>query len=473
MESGKDAVGAPSQAARPTISEQLAGFWSGVSADSLPDEVLAAAKRFILDTLACCVVGARTEAVEAILRALEATGGRMQGPARLWGRDGMLPADRAALVNATAAHALELDDFGGCGHSGAVVIPSVFAAAEQTGASGRDVLVSVVAGYDIAARVLEGAGGYRRHNDLGWHSSGTCGSFGAAAGVAKLLGFDADLFASALGIAGTFTGGTWAFLADGAMTKRFHPGKAAETGVCAAYLAQAGMTGPHHVLDAPWGGFFSTYAPMISEPDLAVAELGQSFRILRSGIKPYACCRTIHAPVDSLFLLMEAFSASQEEIAEIIVHGNQQTVLQFDRMHVDNLLDAQFSMQYCLAVAALRGKLDLDQFKPLQTNNPEVLRLMSITRIVPDRVLGPTDYAAVELVLKDGRRGERQVRFAKGHAENPLSSEEVEAKARSLVEPILGRLATDDIIDFIGALESLPDIRRLSHLLVPGDVLRL
>src|SRR5690606_15253535 len=113
-----------------------------------------------------------------------------------------------------------------------------------------------------------------------------------------------------------FTGGTWAFLADAAMTKRFHPGKAAETGVCAAYLAQAGMTGPHHVLDAPWGGFFSTYAPMISEPDLAVAELGQSFRILRSGIKPYACGRTIHAPVDSLFLLMEAFSASQEEIAE-------------------------------------------------------------------------------------------------------------------------------------------------------------
>jgi len=444
-----------------------------MSADSLPDEVLTAAKRFILDTLACCVVGARTEAVEAILRALEATGERMQGPARLWGRDGMLPADRAALVNATAAHALELDDFGGCGHSGAVVIPSVFAAAEQTGASGRDVLVSVVAGYDIAARVLEGAGGYRRHNDLGWHSSGTCGSFGAAAGVAKLLGFDADLFASALGIAGTFTGGTWAFLADGAMTKRFHPGKAAETGVCAAYLAQAGMTGPHHVLDAPWGGFFSTYAPMISEPDLAVAELGQSFRILRSGIKPYACCRTIHAPVDSLFLLMEAFSASQEEIAEIIVHGNQQTVLQFDRMHVDNLLDAQFSMQYCLAVAAVRGKLDLDQFEPLQTNNPEVLRLMSITRIVPDRALGPTDYAAVELVLKDGRRGERQVRFAKGHAENPLSSEEVEAKARSLVEPILGRLATDEIIDLIGALESLPDIRRLSHLLVPGDALRL
>jgi len=473
MQAGEAAVTATGEADALTISKRLSTCWSGMTADHLPPEVSATAKRFILDTLACCVVGARTEAVDAVLRALEATGQKIQGPARLWGRDGTLPADRAALVNATAAHALELDDFGGCGHSGAVVIPSVFAVAEQTGASGRDVLLAVVAGYDIAARVLEGAGGYRRHNDLGWHSSGTCGSFGAAAGAAKLMGLDADRFASALGIAGTFTGGIWSFLVDGAMTKRFHPGKAAETGVSAAYLAAAGMTGPHHVLDAPWGGFFSTYAPDIAEPELALAQLGQAFRIQRSGIKPYACCRTIHAPVDSLLLLLEEFSASHEEIAEVIVHGNQQTVLQFDRMRIDALLDAQFSMQYCLAVAALRKNLSLDQFQPLQTTDPQVRRLMQLIRLVPDRILGPTDYAAVEVVLADGRRGEKQVHVAKGHADNPLSAEEVEAKARSLMEPVLGRTATDGAMVLIADLETLPDIRALTSLLVPADGIRL
>ena len=134
----------------------------------------------------------------------------------------------AAMVNGTSAHALELDDFGGCGHSGAVVIPAVCALAGRHSFSGKEAITALVAGYDLAARTLEGAGGYRAVQDLGWHSTGICGSFGAAAASAKLMKLDAERFADALGVAGTFTGGIWAFLADGAMTKRFHPGKASE-----------------------------------------------------------------------------------------------------------------------------------------------------------------------------------------------------------------------------------------------------
>jgi 2-methylcitrate dehydratase PrpD len=276
---------------------------------------------------------------------------------------------------------------------------------------------------------------------------------------------DASHFASALGVAGSFTGGVWAFLADGALTKRFHPGKAAETGVSAAYLAAAGMTGPHHVLDAPWGGFFSTYAPGISEPSLSLAGMGKTFRILRSGIKPYACCRTLHGPIDSLLATISEESAGSEEIERIIVHGNQQTVLQFDRPSPATMFDAQFSMQYCLALAALHGSVNLKHFEPLQSGDPAVARLMARTRIVPDRTLGPTDYPAVELVLADGRRAERQVNCARGHADNPLSEAEVESKARSLMEPALGRDATDEAVELIGRLEQLRDVRQISHLL--------
>lgn len=452
-----------------TISETLAACWSEMRWEDLPADVIVAAKRFTLDTLACCVAGARTEPVEAVIRATADMGSRTDGPSSLWGRAERMGVAQAALVNGTSAHALELDDFGGCGHSGAVVIPSVIATAERMASSGRDVLMSIIAGYDSAARILEGAGGYRRHNDLGWHSCATCGSFGAAAGAARILGLDAASFADALGIAGTFTGGIWAFLADGAMTKRFHPGKAAETGTSAAFLARSGMSGPHHVLEAKWGGFFSTYAGTIASPSETLAGLGHEFRIMRSGIKPYACCRTIHAPVDSLLALMAQFGVSDDAIAEIRVHGNEQTVRQFDRRTPASLLDAQFSMQYCLALAATEDRVDLDQFQPLRTGDPTIAALMERTFMLADRELGPTEYAAVELVLADGRRGEIQVQAARGHADNPLDDDEVTRKAISLMEPMLGSAKANRVVDTVAALDTLSDIRDLTALLAVAD----
>src|SRR5690606_4310791 len=184
--------------------------------------------------------------------------------------------------------------------------------------------------------------------ERGWHSTGTCGSFGAAAAAARLLGLSEVLSVQALGIAGTFAGGTWAFLADGALVKRFHPGKAAETGVSAALLARAGLTGPRYVLDAEWGGFYSTYAPGVSTPERAVRDLGTEFHILHSGIKPYACCRTIHSCLDAMLEIRREASAGSADIAALVVHGNAQTRRQFERTDVRNLLEAQFSMPYCL-----------------------------------------------------------------------------------------------------------------------------
>src|SRR5262249_40298410 len=158
----------------------------------------------------------------------------------------------------------------------------------------------------------------------GRRCTGTCGSFGAAAAAAKMLGLDEERFADALGIAGTFTGGIWAFLADGAMTKRFHPGRAAENGLSAALLAEAGLTGPRQVLEAEWGGFFSTYGPDVATPELTLAGLGTEFRIARSGMKPYACCRGLHACLDSLFDMMRETGAGSSGVAGMVVHGNAQ-----------------------------------------------------------------------------------------------------------------------------------------------------
>ena len=450
--------------AAPSLSEQLAAFWAGARYDDLPPDVVHAAKRFVLDTVAAGVAGARTDVVHAVLQGARAASGA--GDAGLWGRRETLAPAAAAMVNGTAAHALELDDFGGCGHSGAVVIPAAAAAlAARARCSGRDFILAVVAGYDVASRVLDGSGGYRPHNERGWHSTGTCGSFGAAAAAAKLLGASEREFTHALGIAGTFTGGTWAFLDDGAMVKRFHPGKAAETGVGAALLAASGLSGPGRILDARWGGFYATYAPGVSTPQAAVCDLGRTFHILRSGIKPYACCRTIHSCLDAVLELVPA--GTSHNVARMIVHGNAQTRLQFSRTEVRSLLQAQFSMPYCLAVAAESGRATLDQFEPLRTDDAEVRRLMSATEIRADRVLGPKDYPSLEVVYRDGTRRLLDVPLAKGAPEVPIEDNELREKARSLLVPVLGAERAAALVAGIEALDQGVDVATLLSLAVP------
>lgn len=452
-----DEVGAPTA----SLSQQLATYWAQARFEDLPPEVVRAARRFLLDTLAAGVAGSRTSVVDSVVAAMNA-GASGAGDSVLWGRGDTLPAAAAALVNGTAAHALELDDFGGCGHSGAVVIPAVCALAQQRRSSGRDVILAVVAGYDLAGRVLEGSGGYRPHNERGWHSTGTCGSFGAAAAAARLLGADEREFAHALGIAGTFTGGTWAFLADGALVKRFHPGKAAETGVSAALLAHSGLTGPGQVLDAAWGGFYPTYAPGVATPERAVAQLGRDFHILRSGIKPHACCRTLHSAVDAVLRIVP--SGASRRVASLVVHGNAQTVRQFSRVEVRNLLEAQFSAPYCLAVAAESGRATIDQFEPLRTAHPEVRRLMAVTEIRAERVLGPKDYPSLEVVFEDGQREYLDIPFAKGAPEAPIGDEELEAKAMNLLAPVLGDAAARELVAAVRALERCPDFTNVLRL---------
>ena len=452
----------------PTQVEALARYWAGARFQDIPADAVAKAKRFLLDTLAAGIAGARTEVAEAALKAAQAAGETTSGSAVLWGRAETLPPPLAAMVNGTMAHAYELDDFGGCGHSGAVVVPAVCAMVGRARVSGRAAIMAILAGYDLAARVLEGAGGYRRHNDLGWHSTGTCGSFGAAAAVARLLELDAERFADALGIAGTFTGGIWAYLADGAMTKRFHPGKAAENGLGAALLAQSGMTGPRFVLEAAWGGFYSTYAPKIAEPELALAGLGREFRIDRSGMKPYACCRGLHACLDALFQIMGETGAKSTDIIGMVVHGNAQVQRQFDRMKIGTLLDAQFSMQYALASAAVGGRATLDRFWPLRTEESEIRRLMGVIKVADDRVIPIGTYPPLEVNLRDGRSIERFIPFAKGAPENPLSDRELHDKVTSLLTPALGGQRCREIVACVQNLESLADMRDLTKLLVPS-----
>ena len=244
-----------------TTTQELAAFYTDLAAEFLPAEAVHAVRRHMLDTL-----GRRTGGRRGSRRRWPCAGPRRSmaggpGEAVLWARAERVPPVPAALVNGTAAHAVELDDTSGCDHSGAVVVPAVLAAlAVAPEATDADVVAAVVAGYDLGRRVMEAAGEYDAHNNAGWHSTGTCGVFGATIAAARLRRLDAETAAHALGIALSFASGTWAFLGDGAMSKRLHPGprgggRAAGERTCGAGHDRAGGC-----LRAPWGGFLPTYA---------------------------------------------------------------------------------------------------------------------------------------------------------------------------------------------------------------------
>jgi 2-methylcitrate dehydratase PrpD len=445
-----------------SLTSVLAGFWSGARLDDLPGPVVAAAKRALLDTLAVGVAGSETEVARVALAG--AVAGDASGAAGAWGTDRRLPPPLAALVNGVAAHALEMDDFSGAGHVGASVIPTLAAVADWVRVSGSDALVAIASGYDVADRIVEGLGGYRSHNDRGWHSTGTCGTFGSATAAARALSLDAPRFRHALGIAGTYTGGTWAFLVDGSMTKRYHAGRAAESGVLAAQLAGAGFDGPAQVLEAAWGGVLPTYAGAAADPQAVIRDLGATFKILDDGIKPYACCRGSHGAVEAVLGLLADEAIDAARIERITFHGPAQTVRQLGGRRLETVVDGQFSLPYTLALAVVHRRVTLDLFRPLQTHNHAVQEIMDRVELVADRPVGEKGEADVELVAAK-RVYRRHVKVPLGDPRNMLSAAELREKADSLITPVLGRDRFKAIADIVDRLEEIRDCRELTRLL--------
>lgn len=444
-----------------TITSEWARNLVSLECAQLPPAVLADVRRFVLDTVACGIAGVATEGPSAVLRGLGRRYGLRSGGAAVWGSQVRLPAAEAAMVNGTAVHAREMDEFGGCGHSAAVVIPAVLAVADHEHLSGRDVVAGIVAGFEVAGRALEATGGYKAHNDAGWHSTGTCGSLGAAAGVARALRLSESDFISALGIAGSFTGGIWSFIVDGAMTKRWHPGKAAHTGVQAAWIAQGGFVGPRFVMEAPWGGFVSTYMPGVETRLSRTTSMGSPFRIQESGLKPYASCRGTHSSIEALLTLMDTEGFAGDDIAAMQVHGDKQTLQMLGGRRIGNVLDAQFSLPYCLAVAAQTRHATVAEFDPPRMNDARLSDLMTRIVVLDDAELGEDEEPELEVRLRSGAVHRLRVEIAKGDHRNPLSDQEVLDKARSLASPIIGIAAFDELADAVERLADLDDVVEL------------
>lgn len=443
-----------------TLAGQLAEFGVSLRLDQVPAAVLAHAKILTLDTLGAALAGVPTAEGQAAIRAVR-TLAAPDGPSTLWGTAHRTTRAGAALVNGIAAHAQELDDFGGCDHSGAVVLPAVLAACEGRSVPGARVLEAIIVGYDVALRVMEATGGYRAHNGRGWHSTGTCGSFGAAAAVAKALNLDARQTTWALGMAGTFTGGTWAFLADGAMSKRYHPGRAAETGVVAGVLASEGFTGPSQVFEAEWGGFLNTYARGDAQPERLTHALGTEFKITRSGVKPYACCRGAHSALDAVLDLRRRHALTPDRVAGVTIRCTAADMQMLGDRTPETRLAAQMSLPYSAAVALVTGRAMLDEYEDKWLTDRATRALMAKVEMRVDATLPEGTEPYITIATTDGQAHAGHVDVGRGAPENPLPASEVIAKYRDLAVRTLPPASIRAIEAITLSLDERPNVDQL------------
>lgn len=424
------------------------GEWiAGLEPADVGSERLERMRSHLLDTIGAAVAGHRSEATriaEAVFRS------RGEVPILCPGA----PRDivHAARVNAVAAHALEIDDTEGCDHTGAVVVPTLLAiaAADPRPVSGGEFLTAMTAGYEVGRRMQNALGGYDAHNGRGWHSTGTCGVFAAAAAAAKLLALPAEQVTAALAVAASSSAGSWAFADDGAMTKRFHPANAAGAGLDAARLSAAGVTGPGRIFDDTWGGYFALYGGPDSDPDELLDGLGERWHADHSAIKLYGSCRSAHAVLDGAVAFIAESGATAETLlrAEITVSPFLRPMICPER--IDTVDAARMSLPVSIALLLVEGSLEPDAFE--RFSDPAVQDIAKRVRVSED-----ASAEAPRLVLEAGERSTVIIGdHARGSEGDPIPADEVRAKFLRLTRPHLTGRSREEILRYAATPAEAP-----------------
>lgn len=445
--------------------DRLASFLSALRFEALPADVVEKTKVHIGDTIGSALAGARSAEARIARRAAGAP-----GSALIWGTGDRAAAREAALINGVAAHAFELDDSGGCDHSGAVVIPAVLAAIAEAKqpVTGRELIASVAAGYETGRRVLEAAGGYDSHNGLGWHSTGTCGTLAAAAAVARLNGFDDLATRDAITLATSFSSGLWAFIHDGSQAKKIHAGRAAEGGLLAARFAGEGLAGPSKVFDDVWGGFFRAFNKDACEPQKLCEGLGEDWKVRRAVLKPYASCRGAHSAIDALDDLLSESGRDAAEIDRIELRLSAMLMGMCGARESGAMAPTQMSLPYALAARCVLLTAGLQAYAADRRADPRLRAVMDRMLLTVDDRMQPLDEPVVTLLFEDGVRLSRMVPRATGSAERPMRPAAIRAKFEELAAMSIETEQADRLWRTIAEVEHLEDCRALEPLLA-GD----
>jgi len=444
---------------------RLASYVEGLSFTMLAPATVDRAKKAVLDLIGIAV-RARYEApssasIESAVRAL-GDSGNCTGIG--WGA--RYSPQAAALLNAAGAHSLEFDDTHEAGliHPGAPVVAAALAAAEAVDAGGDMLLTAVVAGYDVAVRLSLAAGSsalWKR----GFSPTPTAGGFGATAAAAKVRDATATVLANAFGVHLSQTGGSTQYADNGAWTHALQVGFAAQNGIVAERFAAAGVIGPTHAIEGP-AGFLQSYSDVF-KPELMLDEWDGTHEIDRTGFKPYPSCRYTHGAIDEIGDAIRERRLRPKDIEAIRI-GISETAIGWvggDAQHKRTprtIGDAQFSLYFCAAVAALRGTLTWGDYENL--SDPQILRMIERVEIVRDAradQLEPQLATFVDL-WAHGECHSRTSLVARGSPERTLAWDDVNAKFESLARPMYTLERCRSVFDAVRRLDSLGSVRLLT-----------
>ena len=443
--------------------------WAAETPEIESDVALLRARHAIHDVIACMVAGAGDEG-SARVRATIAPYG--SGPAIVFGAATKAPTPWAALANGMAAHALDFDDnyLPGYTHATAVLIPALLPLAEEIDASGRQLMDAYIVGLEMHAAV--GRGVNRAHYDMGWHGTSTVGCIGTAAACARLLGLDTAAMTNAISLGVSMASGVKAQF--GTMGKPFHAGMAAKNAVLAAQLAANGFEARDIALEGPLG-FRDLYAGDQADGwDEVVTKLGAPLAIEEVGLAPklYPCCGSTHRVLDLVLAMRDEHDIAADEVAAVdttVGFGNKRNLMYDDPQQE---MEARFSMQYCVAVALLNGRVSLSDFTPDAVHRPEVRALLpSVTMENYPQDAEGHDPASrlphkVTIKLKDGREFSDESLWPRGTIHNPFEESDLADKFRDCCEGFLAPDDFDAAQAILGDLYALDSVRGLTKHLV-------
>jgi 2-methylcitrate dehydratase PrpD len=447
----------------------LAQHLCHVSFADLPGEAVTATKRDLLDTLGAVLGGSAAPGIAEVVSLVRHWGGREESSLLLIGDK--VPAPQAALVNATMGHALDFDDTldrAGNIHPGTSTLAASLAVAEmRDGASGRDFVLAVTLGLDVACRLALAA-----TVDRGWHRTAAFGIFGATAAAGTLLGLDVEQMVNAFGIAYSQAAGTRQCILDGALTKRFQAGQAASSGVLSALLARDGFTGARQVFAGRFG-FFPMYQPDGYDLNAITDGLGTTFRGMELSFKPYPCGRPNHAILDATLELYRRLDLATADvgagIAEVVITANARTYqeqlsAEAGTRRPAQVVEAQFSIPFLVAAALVRGRLGIGEVAGV--DDPQVLALS-------DRIRGairedaPAGWAQIAVRRADGRAASLETTSPSGSPGKPLSTAQLHAKFRDCAAHALKPIPQEIVeqaFQLIHQLDDIPDVTALVRL---------
>jgi 2-methylcitrate dehydratase PrpD len=452
-----------------TIALALGARIAGTRFQHLPEAAVHWAKVGILDTVGCILAGAHEPC--ALIIGRQATIGTTGGQCLVFGHDRRVGPLEAALINGTAAHALDYDDCSDTlgGHLSAPVVPALFALAETRPTSGRDFITAYVAGWEAETRIARGVNFH--HYEKGWHPTATLGVFGAAAACARLLGLDAGQTARALALAATFSSGIKANF--GTMTKPLHVGHAARNGLLSALLAADDFTAREDALEHPQGFLELFNGAGRYETARILEGWGDPWDIVDPGlaIKQYPCCGSTHPAIDAMLMLVREHDLKPGQVTRIAAQTHKRRLAHTNRPDPRGALDAKFSVQYCLVRALVSGRIGIEHFEGDSFREPEIRALLPhVTATAQAAVdIDPSSHfgADLQVTLADGRVLTQSVPRPLGRGpEVPLPEALLHIKFRNCAERALSPTATEALLGQLRGVENANELGGLTAAMI-------